>query len=146
MLLKELSNQITKLMAALKRAEQGNHPVSAANSPQHRGCGRGWMDRSTCTHPSSHNGWTCLGQTTSTCSSSASCRAGTVPQGKGSTQRSKDGQGSVQSMKDPSSLQCFRCQGWDHMARLCATPAKMLNRDGGNWWNVAKPPTSSSQQ
>ena len=49
--LKELSNQIAKLMAALTRAEQGNHPVSASNSPGHRGHGRGWTDRNTPTHP-----------------------------------------------------------------------------------------------
>ena len=55
---KELSNQITKLMAALTRPEQGNHPLSTPNSPRHRGHGRGWMDRNTPTHPSSHNGWT----------------------------------------------------------------------------------------
>ena len=111
---KELSNQITKLMAALRRAEKGNHPVSVSNSPEHRGCGRGWMDRNTPTYPSSHNGQTGLGQTISTHSSSALSRAATVPQGKGSAQRPKDGQGSIQSMKDPSSLQCFRCQGWGH--------------------------------
>ena len=40
---KELCNQITKLMAALTRAEQGNHPVSAPNSPGDRGHGEdGW--------------------------------------------------------------------------------------------------------
>ena len=102
--LKELSNQITKLMAALARAELGNCPVSALNSPRHRGHGRGWTDRNTPTCSSSYNGQTGSGQTTSTCSSSASSRVGTVPQGKGSTQRPKDGQGSVQSTKDPSSL------------------------------------------
>ena len=32
------------------------------------------------------------------------------------------------------------------MARKCATPAKMLNKDGGNQGNVVKPPTSSSQE
>ena len=85
--LKELSNQITKLMATLTRAEQGNCPVSAQNSPGHRGCGRGLTDRNTPTHPSSHNSWTGLDQTTSACSSSASSRVGTGPQGKGSTQR-----------------------------------------------------------
>ena len=37
--LKELSNQIAKVMAALTRAEQGNHPVSAPNRPRHRGHG-----------------------------------------------------------------------------------------------------------
>ena len=67
----ELSSQITKLMAALTRAEQGNHRVSAANSPRHRGHWRRQMDRNTPTHPNSYNGWTGLAQTTSTCSSSA---------------------------------------------------------------------------
>ena len=118
-------------MAALTRAEQGNFPVSAPNRPWHRGFGRGWMDRNTPTCSSSHNGQTGLGQTTSAHSFSASGRVGTVPQGKRSAQRPKDGHGNVQSMKDPSSLQCFRCQGWGHMARECATAAKTLNRDGG---------------
>ena len=77
---KELSNQIAKLMAALTRAEQGNCPASAPNSPRHRSHGSGWTDRNTPTHPSSHNGQTGLGQTTSTHSSSASSREGTVPQ------------------------------------------------------------------
>ena len=129
---KELSNQITKLMAALTRAEPGNCPVSAPNSPRHRGHWRGWMDRKTPTCSSFHNGQTGLGQTTSAHSSSTSSRVGTVPQGQGNTQRSNDGQGSVQNTKDSSSLQCFRCQGWGHMARECATPTKMLNREGRN--------------
>ena len=54
---KELGNQIMRLMAALTRAEQGNHPASAPNSPRHRGYGRGRMDRNTPTHPSSHKGF-----------------------------------------------------------------------------------------
>ena len=89
------------------------------------------MDRNTPSHPSSHNGQTGLGQTTSAHSSSASSRVGTVPQGKGRAQRPSDGQGSVQNMKDSNLLQCFRCQCWGHMARECTTPAKMLNRDRG---------------
>ena len=129
---KELSNQIAKLMAALTRAEQSNHPLSAPNSPRHRACGRGWMDGNTPTHPNSLNGWTGLGQTTSAHSSSTGTRTGNVPQGKGNTQGSTDGQGSVQNMKDPNLLQCFRCQGWGHMARKCTTQAKTLNRDRGN--------------
>ena len=131
MILKELSNQITRLMAVLTRAEQGNCPASGPNSPRHRGYGKGQTDRNTSTYPSSHNSQTGLGQTTSTHSSSASSRVGTVPQGKWNTQRLNDGQGSVQNMEDPNSLQCFRCQGWGHMAGECTTPAKMLNRDGG---------------
>ena len=88
-------------MAALTRAEQGNHPVSAPNSPRHRGHGRGWMDGNTPTHPSSHNGQTGLGQTTSAHSSSASSRVGNVPQGKGNTQRPNDGKGSIQNVERP---------------------------------------------
>ena len=68
---KELGDQITRLMATLTRAEQGTHPATTPNSPMHRGCGRGQMDRNTPAHPSSHNGWTGLGQSTSACSSSA---------------------------------------------------------------------------
>ena len=52
---KELGNQIVRLLAALIRADQGNHPTSAPNSPRHRGCGRGQMDRNTPTCPSSYN-------------------------------------------------------------------------------------------
>ena len=79
---KELSNQIPKLMAVVTRAEEGNCPASAPNSPRHRGCGRGWMDRNNPACPSCHNGQTGPGQTTSTGSSSALNRVGTVPQGK----------------------------------------------------------------
>ena len=68
---KELGDQITRLMAALTRAEQGTHPVNTPNSPRHRGHGRGLMDRNTPACPSSHNGQTGLGQSTSACSSSA---------------------------------------------------------------------------
>ena len=58
---KELGDQIARLMATLNRAEQGAHPASAPNSPRHRGCGRGQMDRNTPVHPSSNNGQTGLG-------------------------------------------------------------------------------------
>ena len=98
---KELSSQIAKLMAALTTAEQGNCPMTAPNSPQAQGHGRGWMDRNTPIHPNSHNGQTGLGSDPSACSSSAGSRTGTVPQGKGNTQGPNDGQGSVQNMKDP---------------------------------------------
>ena len=73
---KELGDQIARLMAALTMAEQGSHPASAPNSPRHRGCGRGQMDRNTHVHPRSHNGQTGLGQTTSVCSSLITNREG----------------------------------------------------------------------
>ena len=37
-------------------------------------------------------------------------------------------------------LQCFRCQGWGHMAWECATPAKSLNPVGGTEGTWPNPP------
>ena len=92
---KKLGDQIARLMATLNRAEQGTHPASAPNSPRHRGCGRGWMDRNTSVCPSSHNGQTGLGQNTSTHSSSAASRVATASQSRGSTQASTGAQGNA---------------------------------------------------
>ena len=119
---RELGDQISRLMAALTRVEQGSHPASAPNSPRHRGCGRGQVDRSSPTHPSSHNGWTGLGQTASAHSSSAASRESTDSQRRGNTWAQNGAQGDAQSTRDSKFLQCFRCQGWGHMARECATP------------------------
>ena len=127
---KDLGDQITMLMAALTRAEQGTHPASTPN--RHRGHGRGQMDRNTPAYPSSYNGWTGLGQSTSACSSSAASRVATASQSRGSTQALTGALGNAQNTKDPNALQCFRCHGWGHMARECTTPAKPLNKDGGN--------------
>ena len=77
---KQLGDQIAWLMTALNRAEQGTCPTSAPSSPRHKGHGRGQTDRNTPVHPSSHNGWTALGQNTSTCSSSAASRVTTASQ------------------------------------------------------------------
>ena len=141
----ELGNQIARLMATLTRVGQDNSPGSTPNSHRKRGCGRGWMDRNTPGHPSSHNGQTGLGQTTSACSISAGHGTGTTGQGQGqNAQGSKDSQGSTSNRKDPSSLQCFRCQDWDHMAWECASPANTLNQSRGNQGNVAQPPTGTS--
>ena len=114
----ELGNQIAKLMAALTRARQGNNPISAQNSPRQRGHGRGWMDRKTPGHPSSHNGQTGLGLTASAHSVSASHSTGTTSQGQGqNAQESKDSKRGTSNRKDPSSLQCFRRQGWGHPSK-----------------------------
>ena len=139
----ELENQIAKLMAALTQEGQVKSPTSAPNSPTQRGCGRGQRDRSTTGHPSSHNGWTDLEQTASVHSASVRHGTGTTTTRgqRPNTQGSKEG---TSNRKDPSSLQCFRCQDWGHIAQECATPAKTLNQSGGNWGNVAQPSTGTS--
>ena len=136
----KLGDQIARLMTTLNRAEQGTHPVTAPNSPRHRGHGRGWMDRNTPVCPSSHNGQTGLGQNTAACSSSAASRVATASHCRGSTQAPTDAQGNAQNMKNSSALQCFRCQGWGHMTRESATPAKPLNKDGGTKGMWSNPP------
>ena len=137
---KELGHQIAGLMAALTRAEQGSHLASAPNSPRHRGHGRGQTDRNTPVCPSSHNGWTGLGQTTSISSSSITNRVGVKSPHKGNQHVQNGVQGGTQSNRGSNSLQCFRCEDWGHMARECATPAAPLNREVGTQGNVVKPP------
>ena len=94
---KELGDQIARLMAVLTRAEQGSCPASTPNSPRHRGHGRGWTDRNTPLCPSSHNGQTGLGQTTSICSSSITNRAGVESPSKGNQHVQNSVQGGTQS-------------------------------------------------
>ena len=142
---KELGDQIARLMAALTRVEQGSHPASAPNSPRHRGCGRGQTDRNTPVCPSSHNGWTGLGQTTSVHSSLVTNREGMESPHKGNMRAQNDVQGGAQSNRYSNSLQCFRCQGWGHMARECTTLAKALNRDRGTCGNAVKAPSNNQQ-
>ena len=142
---KDWGDQIARLMAALTKAEQGSHPASAPNSPRHRGCGKGQTDRNTPVCPSSHNGQTGLGQTTSICSSSVTNREGIESPHKGNIRAQNGVQGGAQSNRDSNSLQCFRCQGWGHMASECTTLAKVLNRVGGTQGNAVKPPSNNPQ-
>ena len=136
---KELGDQIARLMAALTRAEQSSHSASAPSSPRHRGQGRGQTDRNTSVHPNSHNGWTGLGQT-STRSSSVVNKTSAKSPHKGNQNMQTSVQGSTQGAR-----QCFRCQGWGHMAQECTTPAMQLNREGGTQGNAVKPPSNHVQ-
>ena len=137
---KELGDQIARLMAALTRAEQSTHSASAPSSPRHRGCGRGRMDRQTPVHPNSHNGQTGLGQTSARSSSIVKSSAKSPCKGNQNTQTNV--QSSTQGARGSSSLQCYRCQGWGHMARECTTPVAPLNREGGTQGNAVKPPSN----
>ena len=127
---KELGDQIARLMAALTKTEQSTRSASAPSSPRHRGHGRGWTDRHTPVCPNSHNGQTGLGQT-STHSSSIVNKSSAKSPHKGNQNTQTSVQSGTQGVQGSSSLQCYRCQGWGHMARECTTPAMQLNRDGG---------------
>ena len=131
---KELGDQIARLMATLTRAEQSSCSASAPSSPRHRGHGRGWMNRNTSVHPNSHNGQTGLGQT-SACSSSMVNKTSAESPCKGNQNTQTSVQGSTQGGR-----QCFRCQGWGHMAQECTTPAMQLNREGGPEGMQSNPP------
>ena len=136
--LKELGDQIARLMAALTRAEQSTHSASAPSSPRHRGWERGWTDRHTSVCPNSHNGQTGLGQTSTRSSSIVKSSAESPSKGNQNMQASiKSG---TQSARGSSSLQCYRCQGWGHMARECTTPTTQLNREGGPGGMQSNPP------
>ena len=139
----ELSNQITRLMAALTQAEQDNHPTSAPNSPRHRGHGRGQMDRYTPTHPSCHNGWTGLVQTASTCSTSVghsqSATSAGAPDSK--VQHSTGGKS---GKKEPGSLQCFKMQGVGHHGSVVCHPSQIFKPSRGELMECG--PTPNSQQ
>ena len=134
----ELGQQIAKLMAAWTKARQGNNPSSVPNSPWERGCGRGC---NTPSHPNSHNGRSGPGQTTpihSLPTGHGTGGNGTRSNGQSNQWTSTRREGTANRW-DPNSFQCFRCQGWDHMARECPTPALALNKLGGNCGNVVYP-------
>ena len=135
---KELGDQIARLMAALTRAEQSTCSASAPSSPRHRGHGRGQTDRHTPVCPNSHNGRTGLGQTSTHSSSVIKSSAESPCKGNQNMQASI--QSGMQGALGSSSLQCYRCQGWGHMARECTTPAMQLNREGGTQGNAVNPP------
>ena len=67
------------------------------------------------------------------------------PHSRGNQNMQTSVQGGTQGAQSSSSLQCYRCQGWGHMARECATPAIQLNREGGTQGNAVKPPSNHVQ-
>ena len=140
---KELGDQIARLMAALTRAEQSTRSASAPSSPRHRGRGRGRADRQTPVRPNSHNGQTGLGQTSARSSSVVSSSAESPSKWNHNVQTNV--QGNTQGARGSSSLQCYRCQGWGHMARECATPAASLNREGGDLRECGQTPSNHAQ-
>ena len=106
---------------------------------RHRGRGRGQTDRNTSVCPNSNNGRTGLGQT-SACSSSVVNKTSAKSPHRGNQNMQTSVQGGTQGAQSSSSLQCFRCHGWGHMATECTTPAMQLNREGGTEGMQSNPP------
>ena len=52
----------------------------------------------------------------------------------------------AQSNRGSNSLQCFRYQGWGHMARECVTPTAPLNWEGGTKGMWSKPPPTTNSK
>ena len=136
---KELGDQIARLMAALTRAEQSTCSASAPSSPRHRGHGRGWTDRHT---PACTKTPTMVGLAWAKPLPAAPLLSKVVPNphARGIKMCRPVHQVAHRVTRGSSSLQCYRCQGWGHMARECATPAMQLNREGGTQGNAVKPP------
>ena len=99
--------------------------------------------RNTSVGPNFHNGQTGLGQT-STHSSSVTNRTGAKSPHRGNQNAQNSVQGGTQGAQSSSSPQCFRCQGWGHMARECATPAAPVKQGRGNPRECGQTPLQSS--
>ena len=78
------------------------------------------------------------------CSSSITNRAGVKSPHKGNQHVQNGVQGGTQSNQGSNSLQCFRCQGWGHMARECATPAAPVKQGRGDPRECGQTPLQQS--
>ena len=108
---KELGDQITRLMATLTTAEWALTLLPLQTVPGTGVIGEGGQTGILLPCPSSHNGQTGLGQSTSAHSYSAASGVATASQSRGSTQALTGAPGNAQNTKDPNALQYFRCQG-----------------------------------
>ena len=109
-------------------------------APRHRGHGRGWTNRNTSVHPSSHNGQTVLGP--NLLLAAPQWLTNLVPNSQ---------KGELQTRRPVCRVECrvpdngFRCQGWGHMAQEFATLATLLNKEGGTQGNAVKPPSNHTR-
>ena len=103
-------------------------------APEREAMRRGWTNRGTSSCTSSHNCQTGLGQTVPDHSTPTGFGTGTTisrNQGQGSQGTNTRCECTV-NRRDNNSLQCFRCQGWGHMAQEWPIPDAAINQSGGN--------------
>ena len=132
-------------MAALTQTGWGSSPTSAPDSPWECAHRHVYSRRGTPSCPDSHNGRGGPGQITLAHSLLTECGVeGTGSQGGEQGNFRPSVRGRVQLVTETHSLQCYRCQGWGHMAREWPTPASALYQPRGNCKNVAHSPTSYS--
>ena len=139
----ELGNQIARLMAALTRAGQHNYPGSAPNSPRHRGCGRGKMDRATSSHPIPTMAklvWDRLPQPAEYLLVTEQGPQIQVREGP----RTQRWSGQSFKQKGPQFTPVFLISRLGSHGLGVCYPAKSLDQTRGNHGNVAQPPASSS--
>ena len=126
----QLKHQIAQLMAILTQTRWGNGHSSNLSSPQKCSHGCGGSSNS---HPNSHNsrgGPDQMTQAHSLLAEHAGEDTGRRNSEQGNQGPSVRGEDAACSW-DPPSLQGYKCQGWDHMARECPTLASALNQPGG---------------
>ena len=141
----ELGNHIAKLMAALTRAGQGNSPGSTPNCPRYRSHGRGRTDRTTSSHPNSHNGQAGLGQTAPATVYLLVMEQGLQVKVREMPKDPKMVRAVFQTRRTQLTAVFLMSRLGPHGLAVCH-PSQIDKPDWGNQGNVTQPPTSSSQQ
>ena len=133
----ELGDQIARFMSALTRVDQGSCPASLPNSPRQRVQGTG--------RP--------LSTPVPTMVRLACVKLLPFPVPLLQTEKSAElqwrgniwAQGGSQSTRDSNTLQCFRCQGWGHMAKGVCHSSQNVKQGGGIQGNAVKPPSNNTR-
>ena len=119
--LKELGDQLARLMAALTRAEQSTRSARVTQQPKAQGS---WERTDRQAHSCAAQTPTMVGLAWAKPLLTAPPLSNPVPNphARGIKICRTSIQSGMQGAQGSSSFQCYRCQGWGHMARECTTP------------------------